>query len=512
FTDARLTVRFERNDERIDLRGYFAADGRAADTGASAGRTWQVRFAPPSPGVWRYRAALRTGPGVALSDDPLAGQPASLTDAQGQIDVRRDPTVAVSATDLRSGGVIRADRGYFIDSTTGEVFLKAGANSPENFLAYAGFDGTYVRRTSSREGEAARDTTLRDFAAHRRDWRDGDPLWRGDRGKGIVGAVNYLADQGMNAVYFLTMNIDGDGNDVWPYATPEDRTRFDVSKLAQWDRLFEHMQARGLMLHMVLQETENERLLDDGDTGPERSLYLLELIARFGHHRALAWNLGEENGPAHWSPVAQDDAQRRAMAAFLARHDPYDHPILLHTHADPDTKTPVLMPLLGFAPLDGLSLQVDAPSHVNADVRRWRQRSRDAGHPWIVSMDEIGPWHTGAAPDSRDPDHDVLRRHVLWGSLLGGATGVEWYFGAHQPGNDLSARDWRAYHRLWQQTRVAIDLLAPFRLTDWSPCNARLASNTYCLGRLDDALVIYAEGGTDIEIDLSDSAFRYTSY
>ncbi len=36
----------------------------------------------------------------------------------------------------------------------------------------------------------------------------------------------------MNSVYFLTLNILGDGKDVWPYINPKDLTQFDVSKLA----------------------------------------------------------------------------------------------------------------------------------------------------------------------------------------------------------------------------------------------------------------------------------------
>ena len=108
------------------------------------------------------------------------------------------------------------------------------------------------------------------------------------------------------------------------------------------------MQAKGIMLHVVLQETENETMLDNGDTGPMRQLYLNELIARFGHHPGLKWNLGEENGPANFTPVAQSDAQRRAMASFIKQADPYNHPILLHTHSHDPARSNVLDQILGF--------------------------------------------------------------------------------------------------------------------------------------------------------------------
>lgn len=52
-------------------------------------------------------------------------------------------------------------------------------------------------------------------------------------------------------------------------------------------------------------------------------------------------------------------------------------------------------------------------------------------------MDEIGFWHTGVLPDAINPRHDTIRKEVLWGSLMAGVAGVEWYFGARYDHNDL---------------------------------------------------------------------------
>ena len=177
------------------------------------------------------------------------------------------------------------------------------------------------------------------------------------------------------------LDIFGDGKDVWPYRDPDDLTRFDVSKLAQWNVLFDHMQANGILLQIVTQETENELMLDDGDTGDERSLYYSELIARFAHHPALVWNLGEENGPLSWRPEGQDDKQRMAMATCFERHDPYDHPVQIHSHSEPQDKNAIFEPLLGFEALDGVSFQISQRPLVNEETRRWRKRApaRPAG-------------------------------------------------------------------------------------------------------------------------------------
>jgi hypothetical protein len=75
----------------------------------------------------------------------------------------------------------------------------------------------------------------------------------GEKGKRIIGAVNYLASAGANAFSFLTYNYGGDGSDVWPLANPTTRDRYDVSKLDQWEVLFSHADALGMFLHFKTQ-------------------------------------------------------------------------------------------------------------------------------------------------------------------------------------------------------------------------------------------------------------------
>jgi hypothetical protein len=124
-----------------------------------------------------------------------------------------------------------------------------------------------------------------------------------------------------------------------------------VSKLDQWQIVFDHAQGKGVYLHFKLQETEiddNARgrraagtrtitpiaeALDGGELGPERKLYLRELVARFGYALALNWNLGEEN--------TQSPDQQRAMANYIANLDPYKHHVVAHTY--PDEQELVLM-------------------------------------------------------------------------------------------------------------------------------------------------------------------------
>lgn len=454
FTDYRLWVRFTHKESEKIVRGFYAADGDAAQTSAGEGNVWQVRFSPDKPGSWHYEAFLYTGDNVAITQDLNAGTQIELARASGHFSVTR---AAAQAPGFYRAGRLHTQGRYYKTEGNDKYWLKGGTNSPENLLAFKDFDQTYRTNQQNRDGEAASGTQIHHFEPHARDWQAGDPAWKANKGKNLVGLMNYLADMGMNSAYFLTLNLQGDGKEVWPFIEPTIYDRFDVSKLEQWNIVFTHMQSLGIALHIVLQETENERLLDNGDTGPLRQLYLQELIARFGHHPGLIWNLGEENGPAEFSPDAQTDQQRIAMANFIKDADPYKHPVIIHTHSTPESKNEILTPLLGLTALDGLSFQVNHREQVNDEIRKWLNKSFSHKQPWAITMDEIGEWMDGAKTDEVDPTHDSLRRHALWGTILAGGAGVEWYFGAHQDHNDLTAEDLRSRHNLWRQTKIALD-------------------------------------------------------
>ena len=70
------------------------------------------------------------------------------------------------------------------------------------------------------------------------------------------------------------MNAHGDGQDVWPWVSPTNRTRFDCGKGDPRNLGFNHLDRRKLRLHRVHHEPEKDQLPDDGDLGPTLKLPL----------------------------------------------------------------------------------------------------------------------------------------------------------------------------------------------------------------------------------------------
>lgn len=499
FTDYRLDVTFTKGDRSLTLPGYYAADGDAAESGAEAGNVWRVNFRPDTEGTWAWEAVLRKGKDIVYNDEPTSGERVTVTDQSGTIFV-------LPAVDGETGRLVRNHPRYLQWAESKAFFLKGGADSPENLLAYKDFDGTYRHSNDFRDGESKTEG-LHHFTAHEQDWQTGQPSWGDGKGKGIIGAVNYLAGKGINSVYFLSMNINGDGKDVWPYIAHDQPLRFDCSKLDQWEILFDFMDDDlGMMLHFVVQETENETLLDGGDTGPERSLYFRELVARFGHHRAVNWNLGEENGPNSWSEGAQTTAQQKAMAAWFEANDPYQNYVSIHTHPSTPARREHVGPLVGAKGLDGLSLQIDHPHFCHEATQYWIGTSAKAGAPLIATIDEIGPWFRGLDHDAREDmnNQDSVRALVLWGNLMAGGGGVEWYFGARNPHNDLGMEDWRSRDRAWTWTNHALTFFrehVPFVAMEGN--DSIVTTGHYCLAQPGEAYLVYLPFGGKTMLDLS---------
>ena len=508
FRDYKLDVTFVHTESGANytIPGFYAGDGDAANTGAGAGSTWLCHFRPDKIGEWTWTARFWQGFWAAVTNETMAVGADFFDNRTGSFVVGETDK---QLPDLRARGRLSYVPGMHHYQFQGDktFFLKVGADSPENFLAYWDFDDT-----------PNNNNLTKDWAPHIRDYVTGNPTWMGGKGQGIIGAINYLSAQGVNAISFLTMNIQGDDENVFPFLTDssDDLDRYDVSKLAQWDIVMDHAESQGMFLHFKTQETENDDFLErNGDNSffsLQRKLYYRELVARFGHHLALNWNLGEEN--------TNSDEQRRAFANYIKSIDPYQHPIVLHTFRGGQQSN--YAPLLGFEHLDGVSLQTGLNSGFNQTLG-WVTRSAATGHSWVVTFDEQSPSTDGVVPDDVDPQHDRIRKFVLWANIMAGGAGVEYYFGYNYDNSDLTAQDFRSRQAMWDQSRYALNFFQTHQVPFWTMTNAnqlvsvrssRNGKNStaaaWCLRNRDAAsqsfFVIYLPngGGSTVDLDLTD--------
>ena len=448
FLDFRLTVAVTSPSGRtIEVPGFFDGDG----SGGGVGNVWRARFPTHEPGTWTWVARFRSGNNVSVSLSPNTGQPAWFDGQTGSFQIA---PASGQAEGFYRHGKLQYVGEHYLRFHDGTWFVKGGSNSPENLLAFAGFDNTF--------DQGGLDTTgllggLHRFAPHVADFgpaglgSSADPLFvsadTGVDSRGLIGALNYLASRHVNSLFFLPMNLGGDGWEVCPFVgylrTPFDKTHYDVSKLAQWNQVFEHAARKSIYLEFVLGETEtlNEAWLDNGQLGVERKLFYREMVARFAHLPALYWNLSEESD---FTPSAMTQ-----FADYLQRLDPYDHPIGFHGYALPITlEYPQWTSVLGDDRFSTNSIQA-VPFLAGPAVEKWRSDSAAAGRKWIVGFDE----QTKGLTDTNAAE---LRKRVLYDVLFSGGQ-IEWYAGYYPLplGGDLRMEDFRTREAMWNATWFA---------------------------------------------------------
>ncbi|MGC6456262.1 MAG: DUF5060 domain-containing protein [Coraliomargaritaceae bacterium] len=490
-----VTFTHPESGDSFLVPGYFAADGNAANTSASKGNKWRVHFTPNQTGQWKYEVNFRKGPFAAISERRKTG--ASGEHMDGFVGVFTIAETDKSGRDFRGKGLLEyVGERYLQFSHTKEYFLKVGADAPENLLAYEEFDGTF-------HNDGFADQFVKTWEAHEKHWKAGDPTWKDGKGKDIIGAFNYLASKGMNAVSFLTMNIQGDDKNVFPYIDYHTYDRIDCSKMDQWEILFSHADELGLFLHFKLMEVENQGLLDNGGIGAHSKLYYREIIARFGHHLALNWNMCEENGEwvKNQRTPPQYTRERLAMADYVSRNDPYKHHIVIHNGNQFDD-------LLGpDSPYTGVSVQTHRTNfdHVHWAVSKWIKESKKAGKQWAVACDEPGDASHALLPDSLDPEHNDARMNGLWGCFMAGGWGTEWYFGYKNPHSDLTCQDYASRDLFWDQGKIALDFFSQNNIPFWEMeghDSLIKRKGDYCFAKPGEIYVFFTKQG-QAQVDLS---------
>jgi hypothetical protein len=534
FMNYRLDVTFTNGTKTYIVPGYYAADGNAAQTSANTGNVWRVHFAPDATGTWTYKVSFRTGVNVAVADNALSGTATSFDGQTGTFNIANSDK---TGRDLRGKGRLQyVGQHYLRFAETGDYFIKAGADSMENTLAYDDIDDT-----SNRKG------LRKTWSLHQRDYDATDAsayTWKNGKGSELLGAIKYLSDQGMNVFSFLTFNLGGDDENAFPQLlkisvaqyeglaainnNQQNRVnnwnqavhhdRFDVSKMAQWENIFEYADKKGMYLHFKTMETETDDLMDNGTLGNDRKIYYRELIARFGHHLALNWNISEEISLS--VPVVKN------IASYIKATDPYDHNIVLHTYPNNDYNVYYGALTGNNSELTGASMQIGTLDAIHNTIKTWVTNSATSGKKWVVANDEQGNPETGVALDggypanqlpaasTRPDNRDEVRNKVLWGTLMAGGGGVEYYYGYQTGCTDLNGQDHRTRETKWKDAKIALDFfnkyLQPHLTTMINNDNLTSVINDYTLTKPGSIYVSYLPTGGGTMINLAGASGSFT--
>ena len=403
--------------------GFYDGDGR----GGLDGDVWKVRFSADEIGSWTYRT---------ISDDR------QLNGKTGQFTVTDVSTAAEGFWRWgRLEAVGTAENAIrYLKFRDGPYWLKAGCDDPENFLGSCRNYDTLTKRKA---------------------------------------AVTYLAERGINSLYMMTNNIDGDDKDVWPWlgrtvreakVNSAGNVRFDVARLEQWRQLFEHMQAKGVVTYLVLED-------DNAWQGYHHERYYREIIARFGYLPGLIFNFNEEYNENYKLPQALEYMQQ------LADLDPYDHPRGIHNVNTP-TDAYIDAPQIAFA-----SIQTGSASGRDPGALSHNQRAVD----WIEACRSRGRRVLMVGFDEGRPEED---RRAWWSAYLGGGV-----WEAHVlPPYD---RPMSAWERIWTElggTRAFMESL-PF--WEMEPANEIIKEGqAFCLARRGEVYALYLPAGGEVIVNV----------
>ncbi|MEM7600787.1 MAG: hypothetical protein AAF357_05170, partial [Verrucomicrobiota bacterium] len=151
---------------------------------------------------------------------------------------------------------------------------------------------------------------------------------------------------------------------------------------------------------------------------------------------------------------------------------------------------------------------------------KWLRESKAAGKQWVVANDEQNPADLGVPPDpgykgfdgialnkegkSGYDLHDI-RRETLWGNLMAGGAGVEYYFGYRLLENDLVCEDFRSRDQSWDFCRIALEFFHENDIPFWEmEPNDALVGNPegksglpWCLSKESECYVVFVPKGAE---------------
>ena len=424
----RFDVAFKSpSGERVQVPGFYDGDGQ----GGLDGHVWKARLSADLKGKWTYRT---------ISDAK------ELNDRKGEVLVG---PVSPKAKGFWKWGRLEytgtaENRIRYLKFRDGPYWLKAGCDDPENFLGNYQNYNTLAKRTA---------------------------------------AIDYLADKGINSLYIMTHNIDGDDKDVWPWlgATAREaktnggrEARFDIAKLTEWRTLFDYMQDRGVVPYLILED-------DSAWKGYDHDRYHREVLARFGDLPAVLFNLGEEHNENY------SLSEGLTMAQRFRELDPYDRPLGIHN---------INRAAKAGAYIDSPSIDFTAIQTGQPGTRRGVKHASEHNQIAIDWIDRCLERKRRVMMVNFDEGRPELDRRAWWSAFIGGGV---WEAHVTEPYDQPHS----AWETTWKElggTRAFIETL-PF--WEMHPHNDLITSGqAYCLAKPGQVYALYLPLGGEIELNL----------
>lgn len=418
---------------RSAVPGFYDGDGK----GGFDGNVWKLRFAADEVGQWSFlsRSQNRLLDGVTASF--RVTRPSA--DAPDFYRWGRLEAVGTAENKIR-----------YLKFRDGPHWLKAGCDDPENFLGkYKNYDTLEKRKA----------------------------------------AIDYLSERGVNSLYVMSHNIDGDDKDVWPWLGKTSReaqmngagaVRFDVAKLDVWRDIFEYMQRRGVVVYLILED-------DSAWKGFDRARYYREIVARFGYLPALIFNMGEEHNENYKLSAALTFMKQ------LADIDPFDHPRGIHNVNSPNND------YIDAPQIDFTSIQTGSPGarrglepalqHNQIAISWIRRCELRKQRVLMVNFDEGRPEEQRAA---------------WWAAYLAGAVWESHVLPSYD-------RPMSAWAKTWAELGGARAFMESLPFWEMQPHNELVKSGrALCLARPGVAYAFYLPIGGKVTIDLqADAKYQF---
>ncbi|MFC1716595.1 DUF5060 domain-containing protein [Candidatus Poribacteria bacterium] len=410
---------------KYQVPGFYNGDGQ----GGLDGNIWMVRFSADETGTWTFASESENSNLDGYTGSFSVGEPAS--DAPDFYRWGRLEAVGTASNKIR-----------YLKFRDGSYWLKAGCDSPENFLGdYENYNTSAKRRS----------------------------------------AVKYLADRGINSMYIMTHNLSGDDKDVWSWlgeSAGEARTnssgsvRFDIARLEEWHQLFGYMQSEGVIPYIVLED-------DSAWEGYDHARYYREIIARFGAFPALIFNFNEEHNENYSLSEALDYMQT------LKDLDPYDHPRGIHNVNSPDEQ------YVDASQVDFTSIQTgDDRKATGGDPLKHNQLVVD----WIRLCESRERRVLMVGVDEGRPAGD---RTAWWSTYMGGGV---WEAYVEKPYDQPMP----AWEPVWTElggTRTFMESLPFWQMQSHN--ELVISGEAFCLATPGEVYALYLPSGGDVTVDLA---------